>query len=131
MDLEPDNDQKDTEIRSQTQMNKKPVYVAFANKKIEQDFERLKEGKFEDKQLYTFIQRAIDDLKKDPMCGTKISKSLWPKSYINKYHITNLWKYDLPNSWRLIYTILEDKVMILNVILEWFSHKQYERKFGY
>jgi hypothetical protein len=23
-------------------MNKKPVYVAFANKKIEQDFERLK-----------------------------------------------------------------------------------------
>jgi Txe/YoeB family toxin of Txe-Axe toxin-antitoxin module len=109
-------------------MNKKPVYVAFANKKIEQDFERLKEEKFEDKQLYTFIQRAIDDLKKDPMCGTKISKSLWPKSYINKYHITNLWKYDLPNSWRLIYTILEDKVMILNVILEWFSHKHYEKK---
>ena len=65
-------------------MNKKPVYVAFANKKIEHDFERLNEEKFEDKQLYIFIQRAIDDLKKDPMCGTKISKSLWPKSYINK-----------------------------------------------
>jgi hypothetical protein len=112
-------------------MNKKPVYVAFANKKIEHDFERLNEEKFEDKQLYIFIQRAIDDLKKDPMCGTKISKSLWPKSYINKYHITNLWKYDLPNSWRLIYTILEDNVIILNVILEWFSHKHYERKFGY
>ena len=58
-------------------MNKKPVYVAFANKKIEQDFERLKEEKFEDKQLYTFIQRAIDDLKKDPMSGTKMPKSLW------------------------------------------------------
>jgi len=32
-------------------MNKKPVYVAFANKKIEQDFERLKEEKFELLQL--------------------------------------------------------------------------------
>jgi hypothetical protein len=30
-------------------MNKKPVYVAFANKKIEQDFERLKEEKFRKK----------------------------------------------------------------------------------
>ena len=112
-------------------MNKKPIYVAFANKKIEHDFERLKEEKFEDKQLYTFIQRAIDDLKKDPMCGIKLPKELWPKSYIEHYHIINLWKYDLPNSWRLIYTIFEDKVMILNVILEWFSHKEYERKFGY
>ncbi len=30
-------------------MNKKPVYVAFANKKIEQDLERQKEEKFRKK----------------------------------------------------------------------------------
>ncbi len=112
-------------------MNKKPIYVTFANQKLEKEFEKLKEEKFEDKQLYIFIQRAINDLKKDPMCGTKIPQSLWPKNYINEYKIHNLWKYDLPNAWRLIYTIFEDKVMIVNVILEWFSHKQYERKFGY
>jgi Txe/YoeB family toxin of Txe-Axe toxin-antitoxin module len=112
-------------------MNNKPVYVSFANKKIEQNFERLKEEKFEDKQLYRFIQRAIDDLKKDPMCGIKLSKSIWPKSYIKQYRITNLWKYDLPNAWRLIYTIFEDKIMILNVILEWFPHQEYERRFRY
>ncbi|GAI89960.1 unnamed protein product [marine sediment metagenome] len=77
------------------------------------------------------VIRAIDDLKKNPTCGTKIPRKLWPKYYIKEYQITNLWKYDLPNAWRLIYTILEDKVMILNVILEWFSHKDYERKFRY
>lgn len=65
------------------------------------------------------------------MCGTKIPKRLWPKIYVKEYKITNLWKYDLPNAWRLIYTILEDKIMILNVILEWFSHKDNEKKFGY
>jgi Txe/YoeB family toxin of Txe-Axe toxin-antitoxin module len=112
-------------------MTDKPIYVAFANKKLESDFEKLQKGKFEDKQLYKFIERATNDLKKNPMCGTKIPKNLWPKNYVKEYQITNLWKYDLPNAWRLIYTILEDKVMILNVILEWFSHKEYERKFGY
>jgi hypothetical protein len=112
-------------------MNSKPVYVTFGEKKIENEFESLKEGKFEDKQLYDFINRAIYDLKKNPTCCTKIPKNLWPKEYIQKYGVTNLWKYDLPNCWRLIYTIYTNEVMILNVILEWFNHKDYERRFNY
>jgi len=66
----------------------KPIYVTFVNKKVEGEFESLKEGKFEDKKLYEFIERAIKDIK------------------INE-------------------------VMILNIILEWFDHKDYERRFGY
>lgn len=112
-------------------MKDKPIYVAFANKKLENSFEKLQKGKFEDKQLYKFIERAIGDLKKDPTCGIKIPKKLWPNFYKKEYQITNLWKYDLPNAWRLIYTIIEDQVMILNVILDWFSHKDYEKRFGY
>ncbi|MFT4309184.1 MAG: hypothetical protein ACMXYL_01710 [Candidatus Woesearchaeota archaeon] len=50
---------------------------------------------------------------------------------IRNYRITNLWKYDLPSGWRLIYTIKTDEVMIISVILEWFSHKDYERRFNY
>jgi Txe/YoeB family toxin of Txe-Axe toxin-antitoxin module len=112
-------------------MYNKPIYVTFGEKKIEDEFEALKEGKFEDKQLYNFINRAIQDLKKNPTCGTKIPKDLWPKEYIKKYGVTNLWKYDLPNGWRLIYTIQTNEVMILSVILEWFDHKDYERRFNY
>lgn len=37
----------------------------------------------------------------------------------------------LPDAWRLIYTIKDDKVDILSVILEWLDHKNYERRFGY
>jgi len=109
----------------------KPVYVTFGDKRIEDDFEILKEGKFQDKQLYAFIERAIKDMKNTPGCGIKIPKKLWPKVYTEKYNVTNLWKYDLPNGWRLIYTIKEDEIMILNVILEWFNHKEYERRFKY
>ena len=112
-------------------MNDKPIYVTFGNKKLENEFESLKQGKFEDKQLYGFISRAREDLKKNPLCGTKIEKRLWPKEYIKNYAVTNLWKYDLPNGWRLIYTIQTNEVMILNVILEWLDHKEYERRFKY
>ena len=112
-------------------MSSKPIHVAFANPKLEKDFEKLKKGKFEDKQLFEFIERAISDLKKNPMCGVKIPRKLWPRGYIKTYQIKNLWKYDLPDGWRLIYSIFENELMILNLILEWFPHKEYERIFGY
>ncbi len=112
-------------------MNEKPKNVIFSEKKLEISFEELKEGKFEDKKLYEFINRAINDIKKEPICGVKIPKKLWPKTYIQNYGITNLWKYDLPNAWRLVYTIKEDEIRILSVILEWFDHKDYEKRFKY
>lgn len=111
-------------------MNKQ-TNIIFENKKLEDEFELLKSGKFQDKQLYEFIGRAIKDIKSKPVCGVKIPKRLWPKVYIKMYNITNLWKYDLPDGWRLIYTIKENEIMILNVILEWLNHKNYERRFRY
>ncbi len=103
-------------------MNEKPIYVTFGSRKLESNFESLKKGKFQDKQLYNFIERAIKDLKKNPANCIKIPRKLWPKIYIQKYGITNLWKY---------YTIKTNEVMILSVILEWFNHKEYESRFKY
>ncbi len=57
-------------------MNNKTIYITFGDKKIENEFEILKEGKFEDKQLYNFIDGAIKDLKSNPSCGTKIPKGV-------------------------------------------------------
>jgi len=105
--------------------------VAFATNSLNKSFFELRERKFEDKQLYNFLNRAIDDLKQNPVCGIRIPKKLWPKEYIRKYFISNLWKYNLPNAWRLIYTIKEDEISILSVILEWMKHKEYERVFKY
>lgn len=109
----------------------KPSYVTFGDIKIEKEFELLKEGKFEDKQLYTSINNLILGLKQNSIHGIKIPKYLWLKEYIKNYQVNNLWKYNLPNGWRLIYTIKSSEVMILNIILEWFSHKEYEKRFDY
>ena len=94
------------------------IIVGFATEDITKAFNELKDGKFEDKQLYGFIQRAIDDLKKNPFVGKNIPKNLIPKEYIKKYGVDNLRKYDLPNAWRLIYTLKGNDVMIVSVILE-------------
>lgn len=109
----------------------KEISVAFISQKLKAEFDSLKNGKFEDKQLYAYISRAQDDLKKNPYCGIKIQRDLWPKEYSQKYGVTNLWKYDLPNAWRLIYTIEADEIKVVNIILEWFDHKDYERRFRY
>ena len=111
-------------------MNKE-IHVAFISKKLKEEFEKLKFSKLGDNKLYNFIKRAINDLKINPACGIKIPKKIWPKVYMKKYKITNLWKYDLPNGWRLIYTIETDEIKIMSIILEWFNHKDYERRFKY
>jgi hypothetical protein len=61
-------------------MNNKPIYVTFGEKKIEDEFEALKEGKFEDKQLYNFINRAIQDLKKIQLVVQRFRKTYGLKS---------------------------------------------------
>jgi len=111
-------------------MNKQ-IHVAFITQKLKEQFQYLKDGKFEDKQLYNFINRAITDLKLNPVCGIKIPKKLWPKEYVQKYEVTSLWKYNLPNALRLVYTVESDEVKIVSIILEWFSHKEYETRFKY
>ena len=105
--------------------------VVFADEKLSSAFARLATATTEERKLHDLIDRALDDLLGDPFCGIKIPQRLWPREYVAKYGINNLWKYDLPNGWRLIYTIKGDAVQIVSIILEWFDHKNYERRFGY
>lgn len=107
------------------------VIVGFCDQKTKDSYEKLKHGTGDERELHKFITRAIDDIKRDIECGIKIPHRLIPKEFIKKYNVTNLWKYDLPNAWRLFYTIERDRIYIVAVILEWLDHKKYERKFGY
>ncbi len=102
--------------------------MVFADEKVQKAYFRAKE---DNPILYKFLDRATDDIKANPKCGTEVPKRLIPKIYIQKYRINNLWKYDLPNAWRLVYSITGNEVEIIAILLEWFSHKEYERRFKY
>lgn len=106
----------------------KPSAVVFISDELENNFNELRA----DDPIKKGIVRAIKDLKVNAFSGIQVPKRLFPKGYIVKYGINNLWKYDLPNGWRLFYTVTaENEVELISAILDWFDHKDYERKMKY
>ena len=106
--------------------------VKFGNEHLKKAYNDLDSRKFQEVLLKKWLDRAIKDLEINAFCGTQIPKKLIPKEYEIKFGaIHNLWKYDLPNGWRRVYTVKKDKVVVLSIILEWFDHKDYEKRFRY
>jgi len=105
--------------------------VFFAEERLKKSFQELKDSKTEDKELYAWITRAIDDLSENAFCGIQVQKRLIPKEYITKYGIDNLWKYNLPNAWRLLYSVGKEGIAVISIVVEWMNHKDYEKRFKY
>jgi len=104
--------------------------IAFGDERVKKALDKIKDIK--EKQLYEQIIKAFQNLKGNAFCGIQIPKNLILKEYIKRFgNLTNLWKYNLPDAWRVIYTIKNNNIEVLSVILEWLDHKEYERKFKY
>lgn len=85
----------------------------------------------EDEYLRQIFGKALDVLRENMFAGEKIEKSKFPKYYVLKYGINNLYKYNLNGGNRLIYTLVADESGVALVVLDVLSHKEYERRFGY
>ncbi len=105
--------------------------IKFADEKVKKAFEELEHSATEGKGLYKFLVQAFENLEENAFAGTQIPKKQIPKEYIRKYGIDNCWKYNLPNAWRLLYSVARDEVVVLSIVLEWLDHKNYSRRFGY
>ncbi|MEK6952529.1 MAG: hypothetical protein AABX29_05940 [Nanoarchaeota archaeon] len=102
--------------------------VIFADDKLEAEFNLLPDNNWLKKSIW----KVINKLKENAFCGERIRKELIPKEYIRKYNINNLLWYPLSNGWRLVYSIIaQSNNEIIAVIIEYYDHKNYERKFGY
>ena len=119
---------------------KKPVSVVIAEdilpvyrKLVETSEEERRNGiqNSKDQQLLKSIENKILYLKMNPQAGIAIAKDKIPKKYIELYEATNLWKIDLTDGWRMIYTLKNEEVEILAVILDLTDHPTYDKTFGY
>jgi hypothetical protein len=108
-----------------------PSETRFIDESTKEAFQNLEHGDSSEKEMFKFIDQAMDNIEKNAFCGIQIPKKQIPKEYFSKYGAMNLWKYDLPNAWRLIYTIRGGKAIVVSIILEWMTHKEYERRFNY
>jgi hypothetical protein len=82
-------------------------------------------------QLLNSFNRSIQNLKNSPICGTHIPKENIPKKFVQKWDIDNLWKIDLTNYWRILYTLETNVVKIKAIVLCITDHKKYNKLFGY
>ena len=102
--------------------------VIFADEELRKTFENLKS---EDERLYKEIEEALKTIKQNAFFGRNVKKKLIPKELIQKYGIDNLWIYNLRKDWRLLYTITNNEVEVLAIVLDWMNHKDYERLFKF
>jgi len=72
-------------------------------------------------------------IKSNPHYGDPIAKNVIPQEYKKKYGVTNLFRVELPNYWRMLYTLTnnETQVEIIAFVLDIIDHKDYDKKFSY
>lgn len=104
------------------------VKIVFADLRLKEAFDSLETS---DSRLHKEIEKAFCDIKENMYCGRNVKKKLIPKSLIQKYRINNLWIYNLRKDWRLLYSLADDEIEILALILDWMNHKDYERLFRF
>ena len=81
--------------------------------------------------IFRSVERVKGWLKENPFAGEQVQKSLIPDYYLKTYGITNLWRIDLSDYWRLVYTIQSNEVEIIDFVLNIVDHKKYDKIFGY
>ncbi len=96
------------------------------NEIVGQQIQQGKENS-EEMQLLKSIKQKSEFIKSNPFYGDNISKKLIPK----EYDVQNLWRVELTNFWRMLYTIKGDQIEIVCFILDVLDHDKYNKKFGY
>jgi len=93
--------------------------------------QRSDDGDGDAEYLLKIIDKGIAKLIENYEAGQDIQKKLFPEYYTNKYGISNLWRLRLDDNWRMIYTLIGERIRIIAVVLEVLNHKNYDKRFGY
>ena len=84
-----------------------------------------------EKSIFNSICEKLELIKEDPKIGESVKKKLIPKEYIDQYGITVLYKIRLANYWRMLYTIKNNELEIISIIIDIFDHDEYNENFGF
>jgi Txe/YoeB family toxin of Txe-Axe toxin-antitoxin module len=118
----------------------KPVRVVLLGE-AEEEFKKLNEivgrqlesgrESSEEIQLLRSIKQKVEFIKNNPFYGEPIAKNLIPEEYKLKYKSINLFRVELSQFWRMLYTLKGDEIEIVAFVLDIIDHPEYNKKFGY
>ena len=86
-----------------------------------------------ERSILNAFHKKKDLIKINPHYGDPVAKRLIPGDYVVKYGTTNLFRVELPNYWRMLYTLTDGgtEIEIIAFVLDIIDHKRYDKKFGY
>ena len=106
--------------------------LRWVNESARDKWLALKASTSEDKRLYDAIERKFEMLRYDPFRGDSIKKERIPKAYEKEYALDNLLKLNINQYWRLLYYVKSlDRNTTMVIIIDFMSHNEYNRLFGY
>ena len=108
----------------------KEVRVIFKGQAKESYIELKKLQDKESISLTNSIERIISLLKENPQFGDPIKKELIPDSFF-KAGIKNLYRVELSNYWRMLYTLTGNQIEVFVFVLNIVDHPTYNKIFGY
>ncbi len=108
----------------------KEVRIILKGQAKESYIDLKKRDDKESKSIVKSIERMFIILKDNPQFGEPIRKELIPDEFI-KEGIKNLYRQELSNYWRMIYTLSGTQVEILLFILNIVDHQTYNKIFNY
>jgi len=87
----------------------------------------------QERMILKAVNQKIELIKQNPHFGNPLSKKLIPEEYTKKYGIKNLFRVELPNFWRMLYTLTEGetKIEVIAFVLDIINHQTYNKKFKY
>ena len=86
-----------------------------------------------ERMILKAINNKIDLIKINPHYGNPLAKNLIPEEYKREYGTVNLFRVELPNFWRMLYTLTNGgtNVEIIAFVLDILDHDKYNKKFSY
>jgi aromatic ring-opening dioxygenase LigB subunit len=117
----------------------KEVVIKFDEKAFK-EYEKLQDDVLEGKkakkkptyeQLLDSVNNALKNIKIDYKYGDLIPRKYISKSTVKKYGTDRIFRVELVGYWRLLYTIIGNEIEIIALILEYMSHEEYNKVFGY
>jgi len=86
-----------------------------------------------ERMILNAVNNKVELIKANHHYGNPVAKKLIPSEYKLKYGVTNLFRVELPNFWRMLYTLTdsETEIEIIAFVLDLIDHNRYDKKFGY
>lgn len=86
-----------------------------------------------ERMILKAVNYKMELIKNNFQYGEPIAKDLIPEEYLIKYRVHNLHRVELPDFWRMLYSVIagNSEIEIVAFILDIIDHQSYDKKFGY